>query len=117
MDDTKKFYNMVSTMDKNGGCILFQTPPSFKCDEGNFRTMLQFMDNIDNNHNNVIEFRHSSWWNEDVKKLLKAHYVALCTVSGLNMPVDVMVTADFSYKKLIRKLFYTIFVKEPTKDC
>jgi len=59
--------------------------------------MLKFMDNIDQNYNNVIEFRHKSWWNEDVKKLLKAHNVAFCTVSGIEMPSDVMITADFAY--------------------
>jgi len=93
----EKFYEMVSSMDKNAGCILFQTPPSFHCDDANFNTMLKFMDNIDQNYKNAIEFRHKSWWNEDVKKLLKAHNVAFCTVSGLEMPSDVMITADFGY--------------------
>lgn len=94
---TEKFYNMTSTMENNVGCILFQTPPSFRCDDANFNTMLQFMDDLNQNYNNVIEFRHKSWWNEDVKKLLKAHNAAFCTVSGLEMPPDVMITADFGY--------------------
>jgi uncharacterized protein YecE (DUF72 family) len=96
-DATEKFYNMTETMGDNTGCILFQTPPSFQCDEGNFRTMLQFMDNLDKKYHNVLEFRHPSWWNEDVKKLLKAHNAAFCTVSGLEMPDENVITADFGY--------------------
>jgi uncharacterized protein YecE (DUF72 family) len=96
-DNMQKFYEMTENLEGNTGCILFQTPPSFQCDEGNFRKMLKFMDVLDSSKNNVIEFRDNSWWNEDVFKLLKAHNVAFCTVSGLEMPSDVKVTADFGY--------------------
>jgi uncharacterized protein YecE (DUF72 family) len=96
-DDLKKFYNMTANLDDNLGCILFQTPPSFHCDEGNFRVMLKFMALLDHSLKNVIEFRHSSWWNEDVIKLLKAHKVGFCNVSGLSMPSDIIITSNFGY--------------------
>jgi uncharacterized protein YecE (DUF72 family) len=96
-DDLRKFYGIAKNLQENTGCILFQTPPSFQCDEGNFRVMLKFMDVLDSSFNNVIEFRHSSWWNKDVIKLLKAHNVCFCTVSGLDMPPDVIISADFGY--------------------
>ncbi len=96
-EDLKKFYNMTSNLQGNTGCILFQTPPSFQCEEGNFRVMLKFMDLIDRSFNNVVEFRHASWWTEDVIKLLKAHNVGFCTVSGLDMPPDIIISANFGY--------------------
>jgi len=96
-EELNKFYGMTKNLQGNTGCILFQTPPSFQCDEGNFRLMLKFMDLLNRSFNNVIEFRHPSWWNRDVVKLLKAHNVSFCSVSGLDMPPEVVISANFGY--------------------
>lgn len=92
-----RFYKMTETLGNQTGCILFQTPPSFPCDDQNFRTLLQFMDVIDVSHRNVFEFRHTSWWNPEVIKLLKAHKAAFCNVSGLGMPSEVNITSEVAY--------------------
>ena len=44
-----------------------------------------------------MEFRDTSWWSDKVLNLLKDYNVAFTTVSGLDMPEDVMVSADFGY--------------------
>lgn len=96
-EEMSKFYNMAGNLEGNTGCILFQTPPSFECDEQNFRNLLKFMDLINHDFKNAIEFRHSSWWDKEVIRLLKAHKVAFCNISGMQMPEDVITTADFAY--------------------
>jgi uncharacterized protein YecE (DUF72 family) len=96
-EEVAKFYQLTKNLGTNAGCILFQTPPSFKCDEQNFRNLLKFMDLLNHDFRNVIEFRHESWYDTEVIRLLKAHNVAFCCVSGLDMPNDVITTADFAY--------------------
>jgi uncharacterized protein YecE (DUF72 family) len=96
-EETRRFYNLVSNMGENTGCILFQAPPSFHFNETNFETLQLFLSHVDLSFKNAIEFRHQDWWNADVINLLKSHNVAFCTVSGLHMPSEAVVSADFGY--------------------
>jgi uncharacterized protein YecE (DUF72 family) len=84
-------------MENQGGCILFQAPPSFKNNAENEEILKNFLKNLNPDFNNVIEFRHSSWWNVETLNLLKNYNVAFCTVSGIHMPSDLMISADFAY--------------------
>ncbi len=96
-DLLKQFYGLTSILEDRIGCILFQTPPSFKKTDQSIETLVSFLNIMDHEQKNVIEFRHSSWWDEEVYQILKKNKVAFCTVSGLNMVSDVVVTADFAY--------------------
>ena len=45
------------------GCFLFQLPPSYHYSPDRLRTIL---DQLDPARRNVVEFRHKSWWNDEV---------------------------------------------------
>ena len=96
-EDLKKFYSLVEQMGDQSGCILFQAPPSFHCNQENLALLEGFLKNTDPRRKNVMEFRHSSWWNEQVHQLLKKHHVAFCSVSGLSMPEQVMCSSNIAY--------------------
>ncbi len=96
-DLVKRFYGLTDLLNKKAGCILFQAPPSMKMNDSSLTILESFLENLDKSRKNVLEFRHKSWWNDDVYQLLNQHNVAFCTVSGLNMPTDMVVTADFAY--------------------
>ena len=96
-ENLDRFYNMVGEMGDRAGCILFQAPPSFSKTQENEEVLRKFLELINPSFHNVIEFRHSSWWNEETLDLLRKYNVAFCTVSGINMPSDVMISADFGY--------------------
>lgn len=96
-ENLDRFYNMVGEMGDRAGCILFQSPPSFKKTTENEEVLRNFLDQTDSSFHNVIEFRHASWWNEETLNVLKKYNVAFCTVSGIKMPPDVMISADFAY--------------------
>lgn len=96
-EDLRRFYSLVGQMEDQAGCILFQAPPSFHYNKQNLAVLEDFLKNTDPRRKNVLEFRHSSWWNEQVTRLLKHHRVAFCTVSGLSMPDDVMHASDIAY--------------------
>lgn len=67
--------------DKLSG-FLYQFPPSFKNTSENINRIIT---NIDHSFLNVIEFRHSSWWEKDIFDLLKDHNIVF---SGVSFPGD-----------------------------
>jgi uncharacterized protein YecE (DUF72 family) len=48
----------------------------------------------------TLEFRHPSWHTEAVFRLLEAHQVAYCIMSGAHLPCILRTTADFVYVRL-----------------
>ncbi len=69
--------------------FLYQFPPSFKNTPENIDLILN---NLDFNYLNVIEFRHESWWREEIFHLLKEHHIVFSGVSFQgNLPEDVII--------------------------
>lgn len=76
------------------GCFLFQLPPSVRYSSDMLqRTLSQ----LDTRHRNVVEFRHKSWWNEDVVRAFKVAGAIFCSCSGPRLPDELVQTADDIY--------------------
>lgn len=84
--------------DKLSG-FLYQFPPSFKNTAENLEIILE---NIDSNYLTVIEFRHESWWNDDVFNVLKENNIVFSGVSFPgNLPEEVVINhPDILYYRL-----------------
>ena len=84
--------------DKLAG-FLYQFPPSFKNTEENLELVLN---NPDFNFLNVVEFRHESWWRDEVFEALKSKGIVFSGVSFPgNLPEDVIVNhPDVFYYRL-----------------
>ncbi|HTF61791.1 MAG TPA: DUF72 domain-containing protein [Edaphobacter sp.] len=76
------------------GCFLFQLPPSMRYDPTLLKSVLQ---QLDPRHRNVVEFRHKSWWNEDVYAAFRAAGAIFCSCSGPRLPDELVKTADDIY--------------------
>lgn len=63
--------------------FLFQLPPSYHFSEENLEIFLQ---SINSNFLNVVEFRHKSWWKKEVFLKLKEYKVVFC---GVSFPKDI----------------------------
>jgi uncharacterized protein YecE (DUF72 family) len=50
------------------GCFLFQLPPSFRYTQARLNAIVS---QLDPRRRNVVEFRHASWWNEEVYKAFR----------------------------------------------
>ena len=61
------------------------------------------------NYDNVFEFRHFSWWNEEIENLLLKNKVTFCSVNGLNMPDEIMVTSDSIYIRFHGKHYESLY--------
>ena len=86
------------------GCFLFQLPPSFHYTPSRLKRILN---QLDHNRRNVLEFRHKSWWNEDVYATLRQTGTIFCSCSAPQLPDDLVKTADDIYVRFHgRKRWY-----------
>jgi uncharacterized protein YecE (DUF72 family) len=55
---------------------------------------------LDPARRNVVEFRHVSWWNEDVYRAIREAGIIFCSCSGPRLPDELIRTADEVYVRL-----------------
>jgi uncharacterized protein YecE (DUF72 family) len=79
------------------GPVLFQLPPYLKCD---LDLLKGFLDGISHNVRPAFEFRHSSWFADDVYDLLREADAALCHAESEKIETPDIQTASFSYLRL-----------------
>ena len=76
------------------GCFLFQLPPSFHYSGPRLNRILAQLDPA---RRNVVEFRHPSWWQEQVFAAFRASGTIFCPCSGPRLPDELVKTADEVY--------------------
>lgn len=81
------------------GPILFQLPPNMKKDADRLRG---FLDLLPADWKFVIEFRHASWFEEDVFTALRERNVAMCVAEQEDFKCPVVCTASWGYLRLHR---------------
>jgi uncharacterized protein YecE (DUF72 family) len=76
------------------GVVLFQLPPNMKAD---LTVLSEFLAILPRGLRAAFEFRHDSWFANEVFDLLKAHNRALCVAENEERVTPDVVTADFCY--------------------
>jgi uncharacterized protein YecE (DUF72 family) len=79
------------------GPVLFQLPPNFKCD---LPRLENFLAPLPRGIRAAMEFRHPSWFTDDVYERLRRANVALCEAESEKLETPEVVTADFRYLRL-----------------
>ena len=79
------------------GCVLFQMPPRFAYAEERLERILN---NLDPSFLNVVEFRHPSWWNEEVYDTLAKKNISFCGISHPILPGDIIKNTPLLYYRL-----------------
>jgi len=87
-EELKIFYGFSEILKEKMGAFLFQFPKSFIFNDERLERLLSSLNPI---YENVIEFRHSSWWTSNVFEVLSSVNATFCTVSGLDVPEDLIV--------------------------
>lgn len=96
-ENVEFFLNRVIGLKKKLGPILFQLPPSFKADR---IRLLEFITYLTKKHRYVFEFRHPSWFTDDIYDILSSKKIALC-ITDLNGTLSPeVITTDFTYIRL-----------------
>jgi uncharacterized protein YecE (DUF72 family) len=82
------------------GPVLFQLPPNFKKDVPRLRDFLAL---LPSRRRLAFEFRHQSWFDDEVFGLLRDHRAALCIADAEDdLEVPFVATADWGYLRLRR---------------
>jgi uncharacterized protein YecE (DUF72 family) len=100
-----RFVTTIEPLSQAGkiGCVLFQLPPNMKADP---ILLQEFLVTIPKGLKAAFEFRHESWFADDIFSCLKQHNRALCVAETEERTTPDVVTADFCYYRY-RKPEYT----------
>jgi uncharacterized protein YecE (DUF72 family) len=79
------------------GCFLFQMPPSYRYTKTRLNDIVSQLDPA---RRNVVEFRHKSWWNEEVYSAFRKGGIIFCSCSGPRLPDELIRTAGEVYVRL-----------------
>jgi uncharacterized protein YecE (DUF72 family) len=91
------FIDVVRKLNAKLGSVLFQLPPNLKKDIGLLGDLLtQFPTDV----RAACEFRHASWWSDDVYDLLRSTNTALCIADTEEGTTPLVSTANFGYIRL-----------------
>ena len=102
-EETDYLVRTASVLADRAGVLLYQLPPNFKRDT---ERLAAFIDQLPNPGRSVFEFRHESWFDEEVYEILRAGNCALCIAQTDELPDPPSVaTADWTYLRL-RKTEY-----------
>ncbi len=85
------------------GPVLFQLPPNLKCDVGLLRNFLSL---FPKNFRSAFEFRHESWFSEEVYTALRDCNAALCISETEKLTTPEVHTASYTYFRL-REVSYS----------
>jgi uncharacterized protein YecE (DUF72 family) len=92
------FYGTVSEGLKDKlGCILFQLPPRSSYTPERLQKIIV---SLDTSFNNVLEFRHESWWNAEVYNELAKHKITFCGMSHPLLPNDIIENTSVLYYRM-----------------
>ena len=98
--ETRQFLETVGRFGSKLGPLLFQLPPIMKKDLGRLMSFLQL---LPAGTRAAFEFRHASWFEDDVYAALADHGVALCAAEvdpGDGSGAPLLSTARFAYVRL-----------------
>jgi uncharacterized protein YecE (DUF72 family) len=99
-DTIRYFHDVTSALGEKRGAVLFQLPPNFKKD---LALLAEFVNSLPSGMRAAFEFRHESWFADDVYETLKAGSAALCIADMEEIATPPVATAPFGYFRLRRE--------------
>jgi uncharacterized protein YecE (DUF72 family) len=98
-----ELFEVVGALKARLGPVLFQLPPNFKKDAQRLR---DFLAQLPPRRRVAFEFRHPSWFDDEVLGVLRKRRAALCIAdAGDDLKVPFIATADWGYLRLRRPAY------------
>jgi uncharacterized protein YecE (DUF72 family) len=99
-DSVSYLLDVAGVLKERLGPLLFQLPPDLKKDAPRLR---DFVVLLPPNRRLAFEFRHQSWFDDEVFGILRDHQAALCIAEAENdLEIPLVSTADWGYLRLRR---------------
>jgi len=113
-DSLSAFLEIAAQLKKRLGPLLFQLPPNFKKEVPRLRAFLAL---LPRNRRAAFEFRHPSWFDDEVFDLLRAHRAALCIADADDdLEVPVVATTAWGCLRLRRPEYDDAALKKWVKQ-
>jgi uncharacterized protein YecE (DUF72 family) len=102
-DETKYLLETAALLEERLGVVLFQLPPNMKKDSGRLKA---FLDLLPADTRTAFEFRHETWFDDEVLTLLRAKDCALVVSDTDEKPLtEIVSTAKWGYLRLRRTAY------------
>jgi uncharacterized protein YecE (DUF72 family) len=102
-DEVKQLLEAAAALKKRQGPLLFQLPPNFKKDLPRLEAFLRL---LPKKAKAAFEFRHASWFDDEVFDCLRKKSCALCIADMDDSPAPQIVsTAGWGYVRLRREKY------------
>lgn len=99
-DSVAYLLKVADTLGRRLGPLLFQLPPNLRRD---VPRLAEFLALLPHERRAAFEFRHASWFDDEVYDLLRSHGAALCVAEADDEPeVPFVATASWGYLRLRR---------------
>jgi uncharacterized protein YecE (DUF72 family) len=109
-EETKYFLETAAVLEDQLGVVLFQLPPNMKKD---LPRLESFLKQLPQQPRAAFEFRHPTWFDDDVLDVLRSRNHALCISDTDDLPVSHLDrTADWGYLRLRRVEYAESNLKE-----
>ena len=95
--------------------FLFQLPPSIHYSA---EKLQQITNSLNPEFKNVVEFRHASWWQQNVYDALSEKQIIFCSVSHPSLPKTIISNTENIYIRLHGnvEMFYSNYSTAALKD-
>lgn len=103
-DAVSYFLQTASTLGDRLGPILYQLPPNLKKD---LSRLTDFLSLLPPRSRSAFEFRHASWFDDEVFGALKERGAALCIAEDEDLATPSVATAGWGYLRLRRQDYGT----------
>jgi uncharacterized protein YecE (DUF72 family) len=90
----ERYFERIKPLRRKIGAVLWQLPPVLRIDPARLKNFLKL---LPSGYRYAVEFRHPSWLEPEIYKLLGNHDIALASVSSMAMPMVLECTSDFLY--------------------
>ncbi len=98
-DTLEYFLKVAGGLAERLGPVLFQLPPNFKKDPDVLGSFLRELPSI----RAAFEFRHESWFDDEIFEVLKSRNIALCIADTDTIGTPKRITANYGYLRLRRE--------------
>jgi uncharacterized protein YecE (DUF72 family) len=97
-EDVAYLVKTMAALGSKRGPVLFQTPPFFRKDVSCLRDFLSL---LPKELPAAMEFRHQTWFDDEVFAILREHNTALCLAEAENeLQIPFVATAEWGYLRL-----------------
>jgi len=93
-EEIKKFISRAVLLKEKLGPLLYQLPPGLHRDDNK---LTDFFKVLPHGLKHVIEFRHGSWFTDEVFDILRQYQVGFCIYDMPKLTSPIITTSDFTY--------------------